>query len=95
MNKPATRRSFLRNVGLGSLGAVAAGQFLAAAEREKPDAKILGASGVATADARKQSGNPSLIERSAWESSATASVSSAPPSASRTIPTSPWRRSAT
>ena len=53
MNKPATRRSFLRNVGLGSLGAVAAGQFLAAAEPQKPDAKILGASGVATAERSK------------------------------------------
>ena len=47
MNRPASRRAFLRNVGAGSLGAVATGAWLSAAE-PKPDAKILGAEGVKT-----------------------------------------------
>ncbi len=48
MKNPASRRSFLRNVGLASLGAVAAGGWSDAAGAEHPDAKILGAAGVKT-----------------------------------------------
>lgn len=57
MNNPASRRTFLQNVGLGSLGAVAAGGWLnAAVGEDKPDApdeKILGESGVKTAERSK------------------------------------------
>jgi predicted dehydrogenase len=48
MKNPASRRSFLRNVGLASLGAVAAGEWSDAMGAERPDAKILGAAGVET-----------------------------------------------
>ena len=48
MNPSASRRSFLRNAGLGALGAAAAGNWLSAAEITKPDAKILGEAGVQT-----------------------------------------------
>jgi len=57
---PASRRSFLQNLGLGSLGAVAAGGWFAAAAGEEapdapdaPDARILGESGVKTAKRSK------------------------------------------
>ena len=46
MNRPASRRSFLRDVGLGSLAVVAAERWGAAAPAQKPDASILGAAGV-------------------------------------------------
>lgn len=52
MANPNSRRSFLQNLGLGSLGAVAAGGLLAAAE-PKPDAKILGDAGVKTSERPK------------------------------------------
>jgi predicted dehydrogenase len=48
MNQPSSRRSFFRHVGLGSLGAVAAGGLLRAPAAEPPDATILGAAGVQT-----------------------------------------------
>ena len=48
MNTSASRRSFLQHVGIGSLGAAAAGGWLAAAEAQAPDEKILGKSGVKT-----------------------------------------------
>ena len=48
MNNPASRRSFLQTVGLGSLGAVVAGRLPGTAGAQAPDAKILGAAGVKT-----------------------------------------------
>ena len=48
MNRPTSRRRFFRNVGLGSLGAIAAGGLINAAEAEVPGEEILGASGVKT-----------------------------------------------
>ena len=59
MKNPIVRRSFLHRIGLGSLGAMAAGSFLhgaAAAEprEEKPDKKKSGESGVKTFDNRLQ-----------------------------------------
>ena len=53
MNIPASRRSFLQHVGLGSLGAVAAGGWLSTAGAEAPDAKILGEAGVETSERPK------------------------------------------
>ena len=53
MSTPTSRRSFLRNAGLGSLGALAAGGLLNAAPAQKPDEKILGASGVKTTQRAK------------------------------------------
>ncbi len=50
MNNPASRRSFLQNLGLGSLGAVAAGEWLGNAAAQTPDAKILGEAGVKTSE---------------------------------------------
>jgi predicted dehydrogenase len=48
MKNPASRRSFLRNVGLASLGAVAAGGWSDAAGARRPDTEILGVAGVKT-----------------------------------------------
>jgi predicted dehydrogenase len=48
MNPPASRRSFLRNVGLGSLGTLAAGGLTGQAAVPTAGAKILGESGVRT-----------------------------------------------
>ena len=48
MSTPASRRSFLQNVGLGSLGAVAAGGLPSLAAVPTADPKILGKSGVKT-----------------------------------------------
>jgi predicted dehydrogenase len=48
MNNATSRRSFLQNVGLGSLGAVAAGGWVNTAGGQSPDAKILGVDGVRT-----------------------------------------------
>jgi hypothetical protein len=45
---PGTRRSFLQQVGLGSMGAVAAAAWSGTALGKDPDAKILGAEGVKT-----------------------------------------------
>jgi predicted dehydrogenase len=47
-NRPTSRRSFFARIGLGSLGAVAAGRWLNTAEAQNPGAKILGDSGVKT-----------------------------------------------
>jgi predicted dehydrogenase len=48
MKTSTSRRSFLQHVGIGSLGAAAAGGWLAAAEAQGPSEKILGKSGVKT-----------------------------------------------
>ena len=53
MSKIPTRRTFLQRVGLASLGVSASGGLLAAAPPKPPDAKILGASGVATSERPK------------------------------------------
>ncbi|MBN1395145.1 MAG: hypothetical protein JW959_08990, partial [Pirellulales bacterium] len=54
MKKHSSRRMFLQNVGLGSLGAAAAGGWIkSAAAGDKPDEKILGRSGVETAERSK------------------------------------------
>ena len=45
-----SRRGFLRDVALGSVGAIAAGGLVNAAAAEPPDEKILGASGVKTSE---------------------------------------------
>jgi predicted dehydrogenase len=48
MNTSPSRRSFLQHVGIGSLGAAAAGGWLQTAAAQAPDKKILGESGVRT-----------------------------------------------
>jgi predicted dehydrogenase len=48
MNPLVSRRSFLQQATLGSLGALAAGGLLDRADAQAPDAKILGAAGVKT-----------------------------------------------
>ncbi len=48
MDQPSSRRSFLRNVGLGSLGAVAAGGLFNAAAAQTPGKTILGEAGAVT-----------------------------------------------
>ncbi len=53
MDIPASRRSFLKNAGLGALGAVAAGGLPSLAAVPAPDAKILGESGVKTSSRPK------------------------------------------
>ncbi len=53
MNRFDSRRSFLRNAALGSFGAIAAGGLLKTVAAQKPDAKILGESGVKTAERPK------------------------------------------
>jgi predicted dehydrogenase len=53
MNQFDSRRSFLRNAALGSFGAMAAGGMLTPAFGQKPDAKILGESGVKSAERPK------------------------------------------
>jgi predicted dehydrogenase len=50
MNNPASRRSFLQNVGLASLGAVAVGGCIGNAVAQTPDAKTLGEAGVKTSE---------------------------------------------
>lgn len=45
-----SRRSFLRNAALGSLGAIAAGGILRTAAAQKPDANILGEAGIKTSE---------------------------------------------
>jgi predicted dehydrogenase len=53
MQEFTSRRSFLRNVGIGSLAAVAANSWAQAAESRAPGAKILGEAGVKTAERPK------------------------------------------
>jgi predicted dehydrogenase len=53
MNQFDSRRSFLRNAAFGSFGAMAAGGLLTTAAAQKPDEKILGESGVKTAERPK------------------------------------------
>ena len=48
MKTSASRRSFLQHVGIGSLGAAAAGGWFRAAAAQAPDEKTLGKSGVQT-----------------------------------------------
>jgi predicted dehydrogenase len=48
MKSPTSRRSFLRNVGIGSLGAAAAVGWVGNAVAQTPDSKILGEPGVKT-----------------------------------------------
>jgi predicted dehydrogenase len=48
-----SRRSFLRNVALGSFGTIAAGELLRTAAAQTPDPKILGESGVKTSERPK------------------------------------------
>jgi predicted dehydrogenase len=50
MTHSTSRRSFLQTAGLASLGAIAAGELVQAAQPGKPDARILGADGVKTAE---------------------------------------------
>ena len=58
MSQHTSRRLFLRNVGLGSLGALAAGGLVANAGAQPPDAKILGAAGVKTTERPKGAWKP-------------------------------------
>jgi predicted dehydrogenase len=58
MNDFDSRRSFLRNATLGSLGAIAAGGLFSTAAAQKPDAKILGESGVKTSERPKGAWKP-------------------------------------
>ena len=59
MKNPPSRRTFLQNFGLGSLGAIAAGGWLdAAAGEAKPGVKILGEAGVKTAERSKKKWRP-------------------------------------
>ena len=95
MEQPSSRRSFLRNVGLGSLGAVAASGMLARPRPRGPAKRFSAPPARPLRRAPRASGSRFPTGKSAWASSATASASSARRSASRTIPTSPWRRSAT
>ena len=55
MNPPASRRSFLQNVGFGSFGVIAAGKMLgnASAQSPNPGAKVLGDAGVKTSERSK------------------------------------------
>lgn len=53
MNRSTSRRGFFQNVGLGSLGAIAAGGLLDNAVAQAPDAKILGKDGVKTSERPK------------------------------------------
>jgi len=58
MNPLASRRSFLRHLGLGTLGAAAAGRLSAATTAQAPGAKILGEAGVKTAERPKRVWQP-------------------------------------
>ena len=58
MNLSSTRRTFLRNSCLGSLAAVAMGEWGGTAQAQIPDEKILGASGVKTAERPKKIWQP-------------------------------------
>jgi len=58
MNAPASRRTFLQRIGLGSLAAAAGSAALGASAAETPDAKILGAEGVKTAPRPKGEWKP-------------------------------------
>jgi predicted dehydrogenase len=53
MNQSTSRRSFLRDVGLGTLAAVAVERWGETAHAQAPNAKILGAAGVQTAESPK------------------------------------------
>ena len=57
MKKPLPRRSFLGSIGLGSLSAAAVG-WIGSAGAQTPDAKILGAAGVATSARPKGTWKP-------------------------------------
>ncbi|MBN1395821.1 MAG: Gfo/Idh/MocA family oxidoreductase [Pirellulales bacterium] len=58
MNHYASRRSFLKRVGLGSLATAAAGGILHAEEDKQPGEEILGKSGVATSERPKGKWEP-------------------------------------
>ena len=58
MEPSSSRRSFLRDVSLGSLGAMAAGSLLGTAAAQGPGQKVLGASGVATSPRPKGAWQP-------------------------------------
>jgi len=58
MNKFVSRRSFLQDLGLGSLGTAVAGQWVLAGEPKPLDAKILGEAGVQTAERSKAEWKP-------------------------------------
>ena len=60
MNTASSRRSFLRNVGLGSLSAIAANEMLgsALAQAPNPGAKVLGEAGVKTSERSKKIWKP-------------------------------------
>lgn len=53
MKFPTSRRSFLQMMGLGSLGTLAANTWLGSAHAQKPDAKVLGESGVQSSERSK------------------------------------------
>lgn len=58
MDHRNSRRSFLQAAGLASLGAMGATELIQAAQPAKPDARILGASGVTTAERPKEPWKP-------------------------------------
>jgi predicted dehydrogenase len=60
MNTSSSRRSFLQNVGMGSLGAIAANTMLgnALAQTPSPGAKVLGEAGVKTSERSKKVWKP-------------------------------------
>jgi predicted dehydrogenase len=58
MSAQPSRRSFLEKLGLGGLGAVAAGRLLEEAEAQPPDARILGAEGVRTSGRSRKAWQP-------------------------------------
>jgi hypothetical protein len=60
MHRPTSRRSFLQNVGLGSLGALAANEMIgrASAQTPTPGANILGEAGVKTSERSKKVWKP-------------------------------------
>ncbi len=58
MEPSSSRRSFLRDVSLGSLGAMAAGSLLGTAAAQGPGQKVLGASGAATSPRPKGAWQP-------------------------------------
>src|SRR5208282_5405715 len=58
MSDHTSRRIFLENLGVASLGAVAAERLLGTARAQPPDAKILGAEGVKTSTCPKEVWQP-------------------------------------
>ena len=58
MDPLASRRSFLQQLGLGTLATMAAGGVSHGVAAQAPDAKILGASGVKTAERPKKVWQP-------------------------------------